>query len=249
MCSAVLTHVGQDSSPVILDVASGPAEPAATIAAALPGAKIIATDVAPAMVEAAAKVAADKQLSNVTAVMMDAQDLSAYAEHTVDVVTCCYGYMFPNDKALALRETFRVLKPGGLLVATTWDRLDIQKISRDVMEHVLGAPPPAPPINPMSLSEEGLFKRLVIDAGFEDVEQSTSTYPFTFGDEKDFQERVGLILLKEKLDMIGDQGWAKAKEAFWANIGKYTQVLENGEMIMPQNTFRLTLAKKRGAGL
>ena len=39
------------------------------------------------------------------------------------VVTCCYGYMFPTEKETALAETLRVLKPGGTLVATTWDIL------------------------------------------------------------------------------------------------------------------------------
>ena len=52
------------------------------------------------------------------------------------------------------------------------------------------------------------------------------------------------MLLKDKLDEIGDEGWRKAKEAFWMHVGKYTQVDANGEMVMPKNTFRLTLATK-----
>lgn len=228
----------------ILDLASGPAEPAKTIAAALPHAKVIATDVSEDMVKAAQ--AATKDTKNVSAAVADAQDLSAYADGSIDAVTCCYGYMFPTDKPQALRETFRVLRPGGLLVATTWDSVDMLKISRDVMTHVLGAAPPPPPLNPMSLSEEGLFASLVADAGFSNVRQTTSTYPFNFGRDKAFQERVGTLLLKEKLDEIGEEGWAKAKEAFWENIDKYTEVLPNGDMVMPQNTFRLTAATKKG---
>jgi ubiquinone/menaquinone biosynthesis C-methylase UbiE len=45
----------------------------------------------------------------------DAQDLP-FQTDSVDIVTCCYGYMFPEDKELALAETYRVLKPGGTLV-------------------------------------------------------------------------------------------------------------------------------------
>ena len=84
---------------------------------------------------------------------------------------------------------------------------------------------------------------MVEAAGFGDVKQTTSTYPFKFGDDKDFQFTVGTILLREKLNELGDEGWAKAEVAFWENIPKYT-ITENGEMVMPANTFRLTVAKK-----
>lgn len=163
MKDAVVAHPGS-ATATILDLASGPAEPAATIAAALPGATIHATDVSEDMVASATN--ATKDLPNVTASVADAQDLSAYSDGSIDIVTCSYGYMFPTDKARALSETYRVLRPGGLLVATTWDRVDILKISKDVMTHVLGAEPPPPTLNPMSLSEEGLFKGMVEAAGF-----------------------------------------------------------------------------------
>lgn len=242
MRDLVLARTPPGASLTILDLASGPGEPAATIATALPSARIIATDVSEDMVSAATE--AHKNLPNLTARVADAQDLSEFDDGSVDVVTCCYGYMFPTDKPRALKETYRVLKPGGLLVATTWDRVDILKISRDVMEAVLGAPPPTPPLNPMSLSEPGLFQSLVLDAGFTGVEQGTSTYPFDFGTDKDFQLRVGTILLKEKIDSFGEEGWRKAEEAFWANISKYTETAMDGSMVMPENTFRLTVARK-----
>ena len=47
------------------------------------------------------------------------------SDASYDVVTCCYGYMFPTEKETALAETLRVLKPGGTLVATTWDILSV----------------------------------------------------------------------------------------------------------------------------
>ena len=50
---------------------------------------------------------------------------------------------------------------GGLLVATTWDRLDTLSLMKDIMELVLGFPPPPPEMNPMALSQEGLFHQMV----------------------------------------------------------------------------------------
>ena len=107
----------------ILDLASGPGEPAATIAEALPDAHVLATDVADAMVAAATN--ATSHLSNVKVQLADAQNLEGMSDASYDVVTCCYGYMFPSEKETALAETLRVLKPGGTLVATTWDILSV----------------------------------------------------------------------------------------------------------------------------
>ena len=77
------------------------------------------------------------------------------------------------------------------------------------------------------------------------VDQSTSTYPFDFGDDKDFQLKIGTLLIKDQIDEFGEEGWAKAEKAFWANIGKYSEINNSGQMIVPGNTFRMTTAKKQ----
>ena len=50
---------------------------------------------------------------------------------------------------------------GGLLVATTWDHLDMLMLRSAIMESVLGFPPPPPEMDPMSLSQGGLFQQMV----------------------------------------------------------------------------------------
>ena len=223
----------------ILDLASGPGEPAATIAEALPDAVVLATDVADAMVAAATN--ATSHLSNVKVQLADAQNLEGMSDASFDVVTCCYGYMFPTEKETALAETLRVLKPGGTLVATTWDILYMMPLARDVMTDILGKEPPTPDLNPMSLAEEGLFRSLVEGAGFVSVEQSTSTYPFDLGTDRYMQFRCGTLPLKQKFDEL--DCWAQAEAAFWEHVPKYATV-EHGALVMPGNTFRLTTARK-----
>ena len=225
----------------VLDVASGMGQPAHLIASALPLATVLATDFSEEMVAKADALA--EGTPNMAACFLDAQDMAAIADESQDVVVCCYGYMFPEDKVEALRETRRVLKAGGTLVATTWDRVDILSISRDVMTAVLGKPPPPPPMNPMSLSEPGLFKSLLVEAGFDEgeIKQTTSTYPFDLGDDKKFQFKVGTILLKDSIEEL--DAWEVAEEAFWKNIGKYAR-MEGGSMTLPDNTFRMTVVTK-----
>lgn len=76
----------------LLDLASGPGEPACAIASAMPSVRVISTDVAQDMVDKASARSAGIQ--NVECLVVDAQDLSQFESETFDVVTCCYGFMF-----------------------------------------------------------------------------------------------------------------------------------------------------------
>jgi len=53
---------------------------------------------------------------------IDAQILP-FDDNSIDLVICCFGYMFVPDKQKAFAEAYRILKPGGLLLFTTWDEL------------------------------------------------------------------------------------------------------------------------------
>ena len=110
MTETVAKEIGSNDA-TILDIASGPGQPAAMIAGRITNAKVIATDCSEDMIKAAKD--AHKNVSNMTVQLADAQDLSTFADNSIDVVTCCYGYMFPEDKEKALKETLRVLKPNG----------------------------------------------------------------------------------------------------------------------------------------
>jgi len=226
----------------ILDLASGPGEPAATIASMLPDVTVISTDISPDMNRIAAKKAIG--IHNLKAMIADLQDLSDFEDSSVDTVTCCYGYMFPEDKLKALKETHRVLKPGGTLVATYWHSLDVFGLTREIMAAVLNGEPPLPPLNPMSLCEPGLFESLAKNAGFcGKIDFVQSQYPFDIGCDKDFQYKFVTMILKAELDKLNAH--EVAKEAFGESISKYAVTeSETGCTVLPNNIFVLATCTK-----
>ena len=80
---------------------------------------LIATDISDKMVALATTIAEENKIENISFRQMDAEKLD-FEENSFDVVLCALGFMYVPDVEKSLEEIFRVLKPGGRLVAAVW---------------------------------------------------------------------------------------------------------------------------------
>ena len=84
-----------------------------------PSGSVVATDISEAMVAHVAGEAARRSIDHITTVRMDAETLQ-FPDATFDVVLCGLGLMYVPDPLKAMRETLRVLKPGGRTAVVVW---------------------------------------------------------------------------------------------------------------------------------
>lgn len=80
---------------------------------------LLGTDISDKMVEIATALAIEKKLPQARFERMDAEELKIEAE-TYDVALCGLGLMYVPEPIKALKEMYRVLKPGGRAIAAVW---------------------------------------------------------------------------------------------------------------------------------
>lgn len=151
---------------VVLEIAAGTGRVTRHIREHIPhAAKLIASDISEEMLAVAKKTLRhlDIDWRNI-----DAQQLP-FNDNSIDLVVCCFGYMFVPDKPKAFAEAYRVLKPGGLFLFTTWDKLENNAASysaRSIAMKYLEEPLPESHNLATSMNNEALITPLLKDAGF-----------------------------------------------------------------------------------
>lgn len=174
----------------VLELAAGLGETGFLAAELIqPGGTLICSDGAEAMIEAARARAAELGVPEVEHRQLELEWIDLPAAD-VDAVICRWGYMFALDREAALRETRRVLRPGGRLALATWaapSRNPFAAIPRQALVDaglVDGFEAGGPGM--FDLADPAQLRELLADAGFAEPLVEELELTMRFDDLDDF---------------------------------------------------------------
>jgi SAM-dependent methyltransferase len=170
MVQAISPQPGQR----VLELAAGLGETGFRVAELVaPAGGVITSDQSEAMLEGARARASELGLSNVEFQVLNAEWIDLPVA-SVDAVLCRWGYMLMADPGAALRETRRVLRPGGRLALAVWGQAQenpwAMLPASELRERGLLAPPRPEEPGPFALGDARLVRGLLEQSGFEEVE-------------------------------------------------------------------------------
>jgi ubiquinone/menaquinone biosynthesis C-methylase UbiE len=166
--------ISPEPGQIVLELSAGPGETGFLVADRIgPTGRLLSTDLAPAMVDAARRGAEARGLANVEHRVMDAQSMDL-PDESVDAVLSRFGLMLMPEPARALSEAHRVLRPNGRLAFAVWGPPDRNPwtVLLGMTLTQLGYQPPGDPFGPggmFSLAPPGVALDRAAAAGFSGV--------------------------------------------------------------------------------
>jgi len=213
----------------ILDVAAGAGEQSITAAKRVgPGGYVLATDIAPKILEFAEELAAENKLNNIETQEMDGENLTA-PDNSFDTVISRVGLIFFPDQRRALNEMMRVLKPGGYVAAIVYSTVDKNKFFStpvSIIRRRAKLPPPlAGQPGPFSLGADGVLDNAFRKSGFINVVSQVVNAPVIMPTAKDCVqfEYESFAALHQMLGGLSEEN----KAAAWEEIESELSLFEN----------------------
>jgi SAM-dependent methyltransferase len=171
----LIESVHPAAGETVLELAAGPGETGFLAAERVgPSGRVLSTDIAPTMVEAARRGAEARGLANVECRLMDAQSMDL-PDDSVDAVISRLGLMLVPDPRAVFAEVRRVLRAGGRFAYGVMGPPDRNQWMSLMMGALMRAGRPPVGDNPFALG--GVFglaapavnEELLTEAGFSDV--------------------------------------------------------------------------------
>jgi SAM-dependent methyltransferase len=206
--AALVSALDPDADDVVLDLAGGTGDLVVALADRV--ARVIATDLSPVMVEAARR----RGVANAEHRVLDMQAIEL-PDASVDGVVSRFGYMRVPDPGLALRETRRVLRPGGTLAFATWAPAQRNPWATAygpvLMERGLLEPPAPGEPGQFALSEPERIDELVRSAGFAEVDVDEVPVEYRFGSWEEYRRIVTNLAVSLRQTLAGLDGGVRAE--------------------------------------
>lgn len=193
LANEALRLVGLETGERFLDVAAGTG--GLSLPAARLGAEVLATDWSPAMIERFQDRVREERLSKAEGRVMDCHALDL-PDDSFDVAGSQFGVMLVPDQPRALREMVRVTKSGGRVLVIAYGfpaELEFLQIFIGALKVVApefpGLPDDPPPLE-FQVSDPGVLRQRLTDAGLRDVRVERTAERPTFASEQEMWDWV-----------------------------------------------------------
>jgi SAM-dependent methyltransferase len=213
----------------VLDLACGVGDPALSIAGEVaPSGRVTATDLGPGMMSLAKELARKKSITNIEFREANAESLP-FADESYDVLTCRFGIMFFPDLPKALRECFRVLKPGGRAAFVAWGKKEqpfFTTTAGIILKHVPVPPPPPDPDGPslFMFGERDRLRHALKAAGFAHVHEEDRIIAGRWASSiEEYWEQFTEVAapFRPLLDQLTPEKMAQARSEIFAALKKF----------------------------
>ncbi len=177
-------HLEAKDGQRVLEIAAGPGDTGFLVAPRLGKGRLLSTDLAPSMVEAARKRGAELGIVNADYRVLDAQAMDLPSA-SFDGVLCRWGFMLMPYPEAAFRECHRILVPGGRLVFAVFtgpEENPFASIPARILREAGYLPPPASDWQPgiLALADRARIQSLLEGAGFRSVHFEGVDMTWTF---------------------------------------------------------------------
>jgi ubiquinone/menaquinone biosynthesis C-methylase UbiE len=175
--------------------------------------EVIGIDISQGMVERTAADVLLRDITNTQVLRMDAEKLD-FQDDEFDYVLCGLGLFFFPSLHKALAEFRRVLKPGGRLIASTFEDVEdgIEKRWETLNKSFSERLRPAPKSTGNTLDNEDAIRESLSGAGFEAIEVTREKGSFTFSNEDEWWQWLWSHGFRGFLERLDENVLAEYKE-------------------------------------